>query len=43
MDLVEFFFGKLLRLEPKSDHEARQQGNRLGNFGVAECPAPRGL
>src|SRR5262245_13952350 len=29
MDLVEFFFGKLLRLEPKSDHEAQQQGNRL--------------
>ena len=22
---------------------AQQQGNRLGNFGVAECPAPRGL
>jgi hypothetical protein len=28
----------LLGLEPKSNHEAQQHGNRLGNFGLAERP-----
>jgi hypothetical protein len=39
MDLVEFFFGKLLRLEPKSDHEAR--GSKATASGISESPSAR--